>query len=82
MVDARIPGVSMKSQRLLAGSEWQVSLDQVRVPADCLVGHSYQGWEIVQSILEGERGGFGFRSAEDGTVESVLQYLKEERDRS
>ena len=82
MVDARLPGVSMKSQRLLAGSEWQVSFDRVRVPTDCLVGHSYQGWEIVQSILEGERGGFGFRSAEDGTVESVLQYLKEERDQS
>ena len=82
MVDARLPGITIKTQRLLAGSERCVHLDNVRVPKDCLVGLPYQGYEIVQNILEGERGGYAFREEEDGTVSSVLQYLRDERDRS
>ena len=81
MVDAHLPGITIKTQRLLMGSERRVYLDQVRIPADCLVGLPYQGWEITQNILEGERGGFAFRIAEDGTVESIQEYLKEERGR-
>ena len=79
MMDAGLPGITIKTQRLLAGSERRINLDNVRVPKDCLVGLPYQGWEIVQSILEGERGGYGFREAEDGTVTSVQQYLRDER---
>ncbi|MCI0824195.1 MAG: acyl-CoA dehydrogenase family protein [Chloroflexi bacterium] len=79
MVDASLPGISIKTQRLLAGSERRVSLENVRVPADCLVGLPYQGWEIAQTILEEERGGHGFRTEEDGTVSSVLEYLRQER---
>ena len=82
MVEARLPGITIKTQRLLAGSERRVYLDNVRVPRDCQVGLPYQGWEIVQTILEGERGGYAFREEEDGTVTSVLQYLRDERDRS
>jgi len=82
MVDARLPGISIKTQRLLAGSERRVHLDNVRIPKDCLVGLPYQGYEIVQNILEGERGGYAFRQEEDGTVSSVLQFLRDERDRS
>ena len=81
MVDARLPGITIKTQRLLMGSERRVYLDKVQVPADCLVGLPYQGWEIVQSILEGERGGYGFREEEDGTVAGVLDYLRDERER-
>lgn len=82
MVDARLPGIVVKTQRLLMGSERRVYLNDVRVPGDCLVGGRFQGWEIAQTILEGERGGFAFRVTEDGTMESVLQFLQEERERS
>ncbi|PKB80968.1 MAG: hypothetical protein BZY88_07425 [SAR202 cluster bacterium Io17-Chloro-G9] len=82
MVDARLPGITVKTQRLLAGSERRINMDNVRVPKDCLVGLPYQGYEIVQNILEGERGGYAFREQEDGTVTSVLQYLRDERERS
>ena len=78
MVDAHLPGIIIKAQQLLMGSERLVTLDNVRVPADCLIGDPYAGWEIVQTILEGERGGYGFRIAEEGVVESVLQYLREQ----
>ena len=81
MVDADLPGVSIKTQRLLAGSERRVYFDNVIIPSDCLVGAPYQGWEIVQTILEGERGGYGFRVTEEGNVESIHRYLREEGER-
>ena len=82
MIDARLPGITIRTQRLLMGSERRVFLDNVPVPADCLVGGLYQGWEIVQTILEGERGGFAFRVSEDGTMESINAFLREERERA
>lgn len=78
MVDAHLPGISIKEQRMLMGSERRLYFDQVRVSADCLVGTRYQGWEIAQSILEGERGGYGFRAADDETVEDVLLFLRDQ----
>ncbi|HJN85823.1 MAG: acyl-CoA dehydrogenase family protein [Dehalococcoidia bacterium] len=83
MVDAKLPGITITTQRLLVGSERMVYLDNVRVPADCLIGTLSQGWEIVQTILEGERGGPPYQhlATEDGTVASVVQYLKEEQER-
>ena len=81
MVDAKLPGISIKTQRLLMGSERQVHFDNVRVSADCLVGSLFQGYEIVQTILESERGGLAFRITEDGTVEAVQQFLRNERER-
>lgn len=80
MVDARSVGISIKTQRLLMGSERMVNLDQVRIPADCLVGLPNQGWEIAQSILEEERGGNSFRATDNGTVEGILLYLRQERE--
>ena len=82
MVDAGLPGIVVKTQRLLMGSERRVYLNDVRVPGDCLVGGPFQGWEIAQTILEGERGGFAFRVTEEGTMESINQFLQEERERS
>ena len=57
MVDARSPGIEIKTLRLLAGSERKLTFDHVMVPGSCLVGSPTQGWEIAQSILERERGG-------------------------
>lgn len=80
MVDAASVGISIKTQRMLAGSERTVTLDNVRAPADCLVGLPTQGWEIAQTILEEERGGYAFRSTEDATIESIRQFLQQERE--
>jgi len=85
MIDASIPGVSSKEQKLLNwgfGSEQSVFLENVLVPKNSLVGGLYQGWEIAQTILEGERGGFAFRMSDDGTMEGIIEFLKEERERS
>ena len=57
MVDAKMPGIEIKTLRLLAGSERKLTFDRVLVPGNCLVGTPTQGWEIAQAILEQERGG-------------------------
>ena len=80
MVDATSPGISIKTQRMLAGSERTVTLENVRAHKDCLVGLPTQGWEIAQTILEEERGGYAFRTNEDATIQSIRQFLQQERE--
>ena len=79
MVDANSAGLSIRTMRLLMGSERRVTFDNVFVPDDCRVGPPYQGWEIAMSVIEAERGGVAFRVSEDGTIESIYQYLREQR---
>ena len=82
MIDARLPGITIKTQRLLMGSERRVYLEDVVIPADCLIGLPFQGWEIVQTILESERGGYTAYGNDDETAMSIQRFLKEERERS
>ena len=65
MIDANLPGITIKTQRLLAGSERNIFLENVRVPGECMVGQPSQGWEIAQAILESERTGLPARGAPD-----------------
>ena len=79
MVDANSPGLEIRNMRLLMGSERRVRFDNVFVPDDCRIGPPYQGWEIAMSVIEAERGGVAFRISEDGTIESIYQYLRDQR---
>ena len=79
MVDARLPGVSIKTMRLLMGSERRIYFDGVYIPEDCMIGPPYQGWEIALTIIEAERGGAAYRVSEDGTVEGIYRYLRDQR---
>ena len=78
MIDAGARGISVSTQDLLLGSDSRIELDDVRVPADSLIGHQYQGWEIAQTTIEGERGGYVLVSAEDATIKSVQEYLRQQ----
>jgi alkylation response protein AidB-like acyl-CoA dehydrogenase len=42
-VDAGLPGIARKTERLLMRSERRIYLDNVRVPTGCLVGEAGQG---------------------------------------
>lgn len=77
MIDAHLPGITIKTQSLVMGSERHVFLD-VRVPVDSLVGDPFQGWEIAQTTMATERGGRMARSSEEATIESLHQYLREQ----
>ncbi len=78
MIDANLPGISVSTQDLLMGSDSHIELDGVRVPADCLIGHQYQGWEIAQTTIEGERGGYVILSSEEATIKSVQEFLRDQ----
>ncbi len=58
IVDMHSPGVSIRPLRQMTGSEEfnEVFLEEVRVPADNLVGALNEGWSIAQTTLSHERG--------------------------
>jgi alkylation response protein AidB-like acyl-CoA dehydrogenase len=58
IVDMRSTGITIRPLRQMTGSEEfnEVFLENVRVPADNLVGELNRGWEIAQTTLAHERG--------------------------
>ena len=57
LIDLDQPGVTIRPIRNLAGHEefCEVFLDEVRVPADCLVGEINQGWTLAKALHGYER---------------------------
>jgi alkylation response protein AidB-like acyl-CoA dehydrogenase len=58
IVDMHSPGITIRPLKQMTGSEEfnEVFLENVRVPADNLVGELNRGWEIAQTTLSHERG--------------------------
>src|SRR5215831_12382519 len=58
LVDMRSPGISVRPLQQMTGSAefCEVFFDNVRVPADVLVGAPGAGWQIAMGILAHERG--------------------------
>ena len=61
MIDMKTPGVQVMPLIDMKGSHYfnQVFLDDVRVPADCLIGGKNRGWEVLRTGLDIERVGAG-----------------------
>ncbi len=69
MIDASLPGITTQPLYMLsAQSEGEtdehghkniIFFDNVRVPADCLVGGENNGWKVASTHLEVEHGGQG-----------------------
>ena len=57
LLDIRTPGIQVRPIRDIAGNEefCEVFLDNVRVPADGLLGELNRGWSIAKSLLGFER---------------------------
>jgi hypothetical protein len=57
LVDIQSPGIRIRPIRDIAGNEefCEVFFDDVRVPADCLLGELNKGWTIAKSLLGFER---------------------------
>lgn len=57
MIDARSPGIEYQPMKLIGGMEkYAVYFDEVRVPADRLVGGENKGWTVASTHLELEHG--------------------------
>jgi alkylation response protein AidB-like acyl-CoA dehydrogenase len=58
IVDMRTPGISVRPLREMTGSSDfnEVFFDDVRLPADAIIGRPGEGWAIARSALAHERG--------------------------
>ena len=59
IVDTRLPGFSHAPIHTVANMTGASFYDNVRVPADCLVGELNGGWKLITSQLNHERLGLG-----------------------
>ena len=71
------PGVTAQTLDLLIGhGKRQVYLDNVRVPAERVIGGENQGWQVAQTSLEIEHGGGGSPVPRDHTVTKFLDWVR------
>jgi len=75
LIDMKTPGISVRPIQLIDGGHEvnEVFFDDVRVPADQLVGERGQGWTIAKFLLGNERVGV----APVGSIKRVLANAKE-----
>jgi alkylation response protein AidB-like acyl-CoA dehydrogenase len=61
LVPMATPGIEVRPLRqMTGGSEFdEVFLDEVRVPADALLGPEHEGWSVAMATLTNERGHIG-----------------------
>jgi len=80
MVPAESKGVTIQNMDLIAGGTKRfVFFDNVRVPADTLIGHENEGWWVAQTTVSLE-GGSGIDDTAYGRVkllDLIIQYLRE-----
>jgi alkylation response protein AidB-like acyl-CoA dehydrogenase len=78
MIPNPSPGLTLAPLNLLHGSRQKiVTMDNVRVPADHLIGGDHEGWQVMGTHLEAEHGGHGATAPRAEEVENMVDYLKE-----
>jgi alkylation response protein AidB-like acyl-CoA dehydrogenase len=82
MVDAHLPGITIQPLPVLGdvaeGHKNTIFFDDVRVPADCLVGGENNGWKVAGTHLELEHGAIGGLDR-DSMWKRVLDYCRTEQ---
>ena len=74
------PGLEIKKMNLVNGTDQHfISLDNVRVPGDHLIGGDHDGWQVVNTSLEQEHGGRGKAFPRNEMVDNLVSYTREKR---
>ena len=76
------PGISVRPLPNMAGTHEfnEVFFEDVRVPAENLVGEENRGWHNVAVGLDFERSSIGATSSARRTVDDLVAYLREHRE--
>jgi alkylation response protein AidB-like acyl-CoA dehydrogenase len=76
------PGITVRPIEDITGSRMlnEVYLENVRIPADHLVGEENRGWYQVAQTLDMERSGVGAFATGKRNVEKLVDVAKERRD--
>ena len=77
-VPGDLPGISYTPLDLIAaeGPKWEVVCEDVRCPADCLIGEENKGWLVTQATLAAEHGGGGAVVPRNTLVLRFIDYCK------
>jgi len=78
MLDLRTPGVTVRPLINMMGSEHftEVFLEDVRVPADCLIGEENRGWYIATTTLDQERSSINRVVMTRSTLYALIDYVR------
>jgi alkylation response protein AidB-like acyl-CoA dehydrogenase len=78
-LDMKSPGVTIRPLVNLLDSEHftDVFLDEVRVPADCLIGEENRGWYVAAATLDQERSSINRVVMSRSTLEHLIDYVRE-----
>ena len=72
-----LPGLTIqKLDMLIRGSQNMVYLDNVRIPAEYLIGGDNQGWQVMQATAEVEHGGSGSVVERDELTPGLIGYAR------
>lgn len=78
MLDMKLPGISIRPLVNVMGSTHfnEVFLEDVRVPADCLVGDENRGWYIATTTLDQERSSINRVVMTRSTLHGLVDYVR------
>jgi alkylation response protein AidB-like acyl-CoA dehydrogenase len=78
IVDAKTPGITITPMTVMGGLRTNTTFyDQVRVPADALVGELNEGWSYITTQLNYERLALATASPVERTLEETIAWANE-----
>ena len=81
-IPADLPGIHYQPLDLISsgsGLKWEAICENVRCPADRLIGEENKGWLVTQATLALEHGGGGALVARNSVVLKLIDYCKKTR---
>ena len=81
LVDMHTPGITVRPIGSMAGPHElnEIFFDDVIVPADCVLGGTNRGWDVVLAGLTFERAGVARYARALRVIESLVAYVKDAR---